>query len=609
MDNVRRKNLCDPGTRTGVEPRNRIALGESPLAKMALQLLPGPLRDLDLLERACRWQADFARCELAAESTAVIAASGDAQHSELLLHSLAVQSLQPAEVHLISKFAPASCSLATEFSVEAGSGLGVDALKRLLPRINSRFVLIVDDGLLLNPQALFVAVKNAVLERADMLFFNHLLTNERHTLPSKFLRRTLPGAYDLLSYNHLGRCLLFRREELDGLLDSSDSPEPSPATLLWELGGRAFDAGMKCVHVPLAATFQSERSFLEQRPRPAEVERTARALAQRAGLEVREIFHESAGRLADRAVTLALAPPAADLRVVIPFRNRAEDTLTCLESLSRQKISGQIYVSLINNNSDGEALDQIRAFIERHQRDDFCLEIIDDSGYFNFARLINAGVRRGDEEFVLLLNNDVEFIGEAVLSTLLGWMLPGVGIVGGKLYYPDNSIQHAGIAFSPLGPKNVDSPGELADICREVDGVSFAMALVRRTVFSDAGLLDEFVCPNGFGDALFCETARGAGWRTVYLPRAAAFHYESASRKEQIEDQERLELSRAGIEIAERYRDFHSQRRAEEFDILGWEPVDRLAQIVLANKPVRRVLNALCGPILRLGRSLKHRRR
>ncbi|MCB0343963.1 MAG: glycosyltransferase [Bdellovibrionales bacterium] len=606
-----------PAERDSSAALPRLTIAETQLPGSALQLLPGVKRKLELNERACRWQHSFAAAELQHDTVSLVAFSGSVSEKniDLLLQSAACQSLQPEQLILFGLNQEKLAEFESKYPILNGRLAAVpraddnitEALSSLVVNLPSRYVVLLDQGLILNPQALFIAVKNAVLSQSSMLFSNHLLLRDSLKLASKYIRRSLPGPYDMLSFDHTGGFLCFERDFLEQLLNSERPHITEDKTFFWALSAAAQRSASRVELVPLSLSFEALGSFENRKPSTESVLSLSSELTKAQGLELRTMHSEEIGLLKARGASPVLQPADGTLNIVIPFRDQADDTIKCLKSLLRQILPGKAIVSLVNNNSSPEELAKIEKFVEANFPEPFKVNVVTDSAYFNFARLINVGSRAAESDFILWLNNDVELIDENCIAALLGWMQPpDVGIVGGKLFYPDGSVQSGGIIFSSLGPKNVDSPGEYQDVCREIDGVSFAMALVRRQTFDELGGLDEFVCPNGFGDALFCETARDQGWRTMYVPRATAFHYESKSRKEQVEDQERFELSLAGIETAERYREFHSERRAEEFDILASEPIDRLAAILLNNKPARRFLNIFATPIIELGRFAKN---
>ena len=240
---------------------------------------------------------------------------------------------------------------------------------------------------------------------------------------------------------------------------------------------------------------------------------------------------------------------ASEVQVVIPFHNRSDITIKCLESLKNQDISENLFITLVDNCSsetESNIVSKAASRLKLKHR------IIYDKGYFNFARLNNIATSESQSPFILFLNNDVVLDGEHVISEMLSWSsLDDVGLVGGTLRYPNGQIQHAGINFSSVRPANVSLKEQFAHLFREVDGVCFAMALIRREVFDEVGALDELNCPNGFGDTLYCSKLKDKGFRILHTPRATAIHHESISRGRSVEDIELWDMERNGLEIAD----------------------------------------------------------
>jgi hypothetical protein len=116
---------------------------------------------------------------------------------------------------------------------------------------------------------------------------------------------------------------------------------------------------------------------------------------------------------------------------------------------------------------------------------------------------------------------------------------PEVGVVGAKLLYPDQTIQHAGVI---LGPRencvhafkhlSENDPGYfgLARVIRNCSAVTFACAMMRRTVFDEVGGLDAQNLAVAFNDVDMCLRIRERGYWVVYTPYAVLFHHESATR-------------------------------------------------------------------------------
>ena len=160
-------------------------------------------------------------------------------------------------------------------------------------------------------------------------------------------------------------------------------------------------------------------------------------------------------------------------------------------------------------------------------------------GGFNFSRINNFGRKYAAGKYLLLLNNDIEVIGGDWLTQMAGECAqPGVGICGAMLYYPDDTIQHAGIitglgGYAGHSHKYHKRGGSgymfrLATV-QDFSAVTAACLLVRTAVYDSVhGLDEEFTV--AYNDVDFCLRVRDAGWRIVWTPYAELYHHESKSR-------------------------------------------------------------------------------
>ncbi len=159
---------------------------------------------------------------------------------------------------------------------------------------------------------------------------------------------------------------------------------------------------------------------------------------------------------------------------------------------------------------------------------------------FNFAHKANAAVRGADAERIVLLNDDMEALDGEWLGALLEVLeIPGVGVAGGRLLYPDDTVQHCGIALGVLGagahvlvnlPKQASGYNLFGHVIRNYSAVTGACMAFRKSVFETVGGFDESY-PLDFNDVDFCLKVGEAGWRVVYTPFAALRHFESRSAK------------------------------------------------------------------------------
>lgn len=158
---------------------------------------------------------------------------------------------------------------------------------------------------------------------------------------------------------------------------------------------------------------------------------------------------------------------------------------------------------------------------------------------FNYSAINNFGASFAAGEYLVLLNNDIELITRDWMEEMLGnCQRPEVGIVGARLYYPDNTIQHAGIVVGIDGIAANMFPG----MKREREGylhraatqlnysaVTAACMMIEKRIFDEVGGLDEILTV-AFNDLDLCLRVGKAGYLVVYNPSVEAYHYESKSR-------------------------------------------------------------------------------
>ncbi|MCK7513782.1 MAG: glycosyltransferase family 2 protein [Desulfobacterales bacterium] len=159
---------------------------------------------------------------------------------------------------------------------------------------------------------------------------------------------------------------------------------------------------------------------------------------------------------------------------------------------------------------------------------------------FNYSAINNFAVRHARGEVLCLLNNDTQVITPEWIEEMLSVLLqPGVGIVGARLWYEDDTLQHGGVHRRGRGTANhahaflaKSEPGYFARarLMQEFSAVTGACLMVRKSLFESLGGLDEKNLAVAFNDVDFCLRAREAGWRVVWTPYAELYHYESKSR-------------------------------------------------------------------------------
>ena len=214
------------------------------------------------------------------------------------------------------------------------------------------------------------------------------------------------------------------------------------------------------------------------------------------------------------------------LTVIILNWNGRPFLQACLEALEAQTYRPERIVFVDNGSADDSV-----AFVRGHFP---AVEVRENGGNLGFAAGNNTVLRELGTDAAVLLNPDVVLEPDylAVIAATLA-SDPRIGIVGGKLWYPDReTIQHGGgFITRPQAMPGHYGIGERDagqnDTSRDVDYLIGAATAVRRAMLATIGLLDEgyFLY---YEDTDLCRRALEAGYRVVYEPRAAGVHVESA---------------------------------------------------------------------------------
>jgi GT2 family glycosyltransferase len=214
------------------------------------------------------------------------------------------------------------------------------------------------------------------------------------------------------------------------------------------------------------------------------------------------------------------------ISVIIPVWNGREYLPACLDALLAQGDAELEIIAVDNASADGSAT-LVR---ERYPQ----VRLIENERNLGFAGGCNAGLRAAQDEYLILVNQDV-IVHQGWLQAMLKALAPpSVGIVGCKLLYPDGTIQHAGgIMRYPSAQPNHYGYREPDcgqwDTLREVDYVTGAAMGLRRTVLDKVGFFDEGFFPAFYEEADLCLRARAAGYQVIYTPDAVATHAETTT--------------------------------------------------------------------------------
>lgn len=225
------------------------------------------------------------------------------------------------------------------------------------------------------------------------------------------------------------------------------------------------------------------------------------------------------------------------ISIVIANKDHVTDLKRAVTSILEKSTYDNYEIIIVENNSESE---EIFAYYDSLREYDN-VKVVRYEGKFNYSAVNNFGVSHAKGDYILLLNNDTEVITVNWMEELLMYaQRKDVACVGAKLYYPDKTIQHAGVviglgAHRTAGHTHYKMPrqnlGYMGRLCyaQNVSAVTGACLMVKKALFEEVGGLNENL-EISLNDVDFCLRLLQKGYLNVFTPFCELYHYESASR-------------------------------------------------------------------------------
>ncbi|WP_444888136.1 glycosyltransferase family 2 protein [Microbulbifer sp. JMSA008] len=236
-------------------------------------------------------------------------------------------------------------------------------------------------------------------------------------------------------------------------------------------------------------------------------------------------------------VRWSIPEPAPLVSLLVPTRDGIDILRPCVEAILCKTNYSNFELIILDNQSRCKETLQ---FLDEIRNTDSRVSVHRWDHPFNYSAINNYGVSLAKGEIIGLINNDIEPINVLWLTEMVSQAVrPEIGCVGAKLYYPNDTIQHAGVILGIGGvaghshkyfSRNEYGYFSRLHLVQNLSAVTAACLLLRKEVFEQVGGLDEKNLAVSFNDVDLCLKVREAGYRNLWTPYAELYHHESVSR-------------------------------------------------------------------------------
>ena len=397
------------------------------------------------------------------------------------------------------------------------------------------YIALFDHDDLLHPSALYEVMRAICEHGADFIYTDeNTFSEEPHDAYNPHFKPDF-SPDTLRSYNYICHLSVFSRELLDSVGYFRSEYDGSQD---YDLILRLTEKAKKIFHIrKILYYWRAHKNSVAQDvgAKPYTITAAKKALAahlERCGLKG-EVLDSSVPTTYHIKYEIDGNPL---ISVIIPNKDHTDDLDVCLKSLYEKSSYKNFEVIIVENNSTEKETFEYYEKVKQHYEN---LNVVTWTGIFNYSAINNFGVNYAKGEYILLLNNDVEILNDNCLEEMLMFaQRKDVGAVGAKLYYSDDTVQHAGVILGLGGTAGHahkhfgrSHPGYMAraSIAQNLTACTAACLMMRRDVFDEVGGLDESF-EVAFNDVDLCMKIREKGYLVVFTPYAELYHYESKSR-------------------------------------------------------------------------------
>ncbi|MCR5671167.1 MAG: glycosyltransferase family 2 protein [Butyrivibrio sp.] len=449
----------------------------------------------------------------------------------------------------------ASCKIKYQ-KLEKNEGIAGNT-NHCLELADGEYIGLFDHDDILHPEALYWYIKAINEEGADYIYCDE--TTFKGDDINKMITMHFKPDYaidNLRANNYICHFSVFKRELLDGtelFRTKFDGSQDHDMIL------RLTDRAQHIVHVPkLLYYWRSHAGSVASdiSAKPYAIDAAKGAVADHLRRHGYDHFKITSTRAFETIFKITYEVEGTPrISIVIPNCEHAEDLKRCIDSIYEKSVYDNYEIIVVENNSKGS---EIRGYYEELKNGGLkdIVKVVDFTEWqksqgeagasaqaagFNYSAVVNYGVQNSTGDYIILLNNDTQVITVNWIEELLMYaQREDVGAVGGKLYFPDRKIQHAGVVLglgahrtaghSHYGQAGMNL-GYMGRLCyaQDVSAVTGACLMVSRKKYDEVGGFDEGFAVS-LNDVDFCLKLRDKGYLNVFTPFAELYHYESLSR-------------------------------------------------------------------------------
>ena len=230
--------------------------------------------------------------------------------------------------------------------------------------------------------------------------------------------------------------------------------------------------------------------------------------------------------------------------IIIPTKNGLELVKQCIDTLYSKTVYSNFEVLLVDNQSDDvEAIAYFNQLSAQQK-----VRLLEYDAPFNYSAINNFAVKQAKGDLLVLLNNDVEVISPLWLTEMVSQLMrPSIGCVGAKLYYADNTVQHAGVIVGlgrcaghshKLYQRTDDGYIQRLKLVQNYTAVTAACLGIRKSVYEQVSGLNEISLAVAYNDVDLCLKVKAAGYDNIWSPYIELYHHESVSRPSDYQPEE-----------------------------------------------------------------------